>query len=97
MSGTGFGSTFTVCRTKWCLLRWIGVWKPDKADESSNWRKLTNVVESLEKEAESGRLDNAQDCFFADNTTVEAALHKGLSKSKKLLGLAIQVKLCETK
>jgi hypothetical protein len=55
-SGTGFGSTFTVLNG---VSYRIGVWKPEESDESSNWREFTNVVESLEKEAESGCLDSA--------------------------------------
>ena len=92
-SGKGFGSTFTVPDG---ISYRIGVWKPDESSESSNWREFTNVVESLEEEAASGRLDNATVYFFTDNTTVEASLYKGTSKSKKLLSLVIRVKLLES-
>jgi hypothetical protein len=93
-SGKGFGSTFTVPNG---ISYRIGVWKPDESDESSNWREFTNVVESLEEEAESKRLDNSTVYFFTDNTTVESALYKGTSKSEKLLSLVIRVKLLETR
>ena len=92
-SGTGFGSTFTVANG---ISYRIGVWGPDESDESSNWKEFTNVVESLEEEAKSGRLDNSQVYFCTDNSTVEAALYKGSSKSRKLLSLVIRVKLLET-
>ena len=93
-SGKGFGATFTVPNG---ISYRIGVWKPDESAESSNWREFTNVVESLEEEVESGRLQNSTVYFFTDNTTVEAALYKGTSKSKKLLALVIRVKLLETR
>lgn len=92
-SGKGFGSTFTVQNG---ISYRIGVWNPDESDESSNWREFTNVVEALEEEAASGRLKNCTIYFFTDNTTVEAALYKGTSTSKKLLALVIRVKLLET-
>ncbi len=65
--------------------------------EFFNWREFKNVVESLEEEAESGRLENSSVYFFTDNTTVESALYKGTSKSRKLLALVIRVKLLETR
>jgi hypothetical protein len=93
-SGTGFGSTFTAPNG---ISYRIGVWEPDESGESSNWRDFTNVVESLEEEAESGRLKNGSVYFFTDNSTVEAGLYKGTSTSPKLLALIIRVKLLETK
>ena len=53
-SGKGFGSTFTAPN---CISYCIGVcWKPDEPEESSNWHKFTNIVESLEEdEAETGK------------------------------------------
>jgi hypothetical protein len=92
-SGKGFGSTFTVANG---VAYRSGVWRPEESDESSNWREFTNVVESLEEEAASGRLDNAQVYMFTNNTVVEAALYKGTSHSPKLLELVIQIKLIET-
>jgi hypothetical protein len=50
-SGKGFGSTFTVPNG---ISYRIGVWRPEESAESSSWKEFTNVVESLEEEAESG-------------------------------------------
>jgi hypothetical protein len=94
-SGQGFGSTFTVANG---VSYRIGVWKPDESEQSSNWQEFTsNVVESLEDEAETGGLDQSIVYFFTDNSTVEAAFYKGTSKSKKLLALVIRVRLLETR
>jgi hypothetical protein len=92
-SGKGFGSTFTVANG---VSYRIGVWNSEESDESSNWKEFTNVVESLEEEAETGRLDNSEVYLFTDNETVEGALYKGTSHSPKLLKLVIRVKLLET-
>jgi hypothetical protein len=93
-SGKGFGSTFGL---KEAISYRIGVWQSDQDGESSNWREFTNVVESLEEEASSGRLENSMVFFFTDNSTVEAALYKGTSHSPKLFELVIRVKSLETK
>jgi hypothetical protein len=93
-SGKGFGSTFS--RGSDISYR-IGTWADDESDESSNWREFTNVVESLEDEAEEGRLANTVVYFFTDNSTVEAAIYKGTSKSRKLLALVIRLKVLEVR
>jgi hypothetical protein len=94
VSGKGFGSTFAL---KEAISYRVGVWQSDHDGESSNWREFTNVVESLEEEASSGRLENSMVFFFTDNSTVEAALYKGTSHSPKSFDLVIRVKLLETK
>jgi hypothetical protein len=73
------------------------VWTTEESEESSNWREFTNVVETLEEEAASGKLDKCILYFFTDNSTVESALYKGTSSSRKLLELVIRVRLLETK
>jgi hypothetical protein len=93
-SGKGFGSTFSLGGD---ISYRIGTWGYDEGDESSNWREFTNVVESLEDEAEVGQLANAVVCFFTDNSTVETAIYKGTSKSRKLLALVIRLKVLEVR
>jgi hypothetical protein len=72
-SGKSFGSTFAPKEAISCR---IGVWKTDQGDKSSNWREFTNVVEALQEEAVTGRLDDSMVFFFTDTTTVEVALYK---------------------
>jgi hypothetical protein len=93
-SGKGFGATFAL---RGAISYRIGVWKADEGDESSNWREFTNVIESLEEEAASGRLEFSMVFFFTDNATVEAALYKGTSHSPKLFELVLRMKDLETK
>jgi hypothetical protein len=74
-SGTGLGATFT-CGSGFNFR--IGVWGSAEDPESSNWKEFTNIVESLEEEAESGQLDKAEVFMFTDNATVEACASKWL-------------------
>ena len=85
-SGTGFGSTI---QTSLGLKYRVGVWGSDEEDESSNFKELENVVTTIEEEAESGALNEAALFFFTDNSTVEAALFKGNSSSRKLFELVV--------
>ena len=94
-SGKGFGSGLS--KGEDGISYRIGVWTTEESEESSNWREFTNVVETLEEEAASGKLDKCILYFFTDNSTVESALYKGTSSSRKLLELVIRVRLLETK
>ena len=53
-SGEGFGGQIKPIGDKARLRR--GFWCPAKADESSNWRELRNLVDLIHEEATSGRL-----------------------------------------
>jgi hypothetical protein len=50
------------------------------------------VVTTLEAEADAGYLSDSSLFFFTDNSTVEAVIHKGNSKSKKLFWLLVRFK-----
>lgn len=93
-SGTGLGATFT-CGTGFTFR--VGVWGSLEKDESSNWKEFSNVVESLEEEAEAGGLDQSEVFMFTDNTTVEACSYKGSSSSPRLLSLIIRLKAMATR
>ena len=88
-SGTGLGATFT-CGSGFTYR--IGVWGPDESDQSSNWREFTNIVESLEEEAQIGNMENSEVFMFTDNSTVESCSVKGSSSSPKLLDLIIRLR-----
>jgi hypothetical protein len=87
-SGGGLGSTVTVpgsgirCR--------IGVWGKDDESESSNFKEFENVVLTVEEEARNGLLNGASMFLFTDNSTVEGALFKGNTPSRKLFNLIVR-------
>ena len=87
-SGSGLGATFT-CGGGFNFR--IGVWGSDEGPESSNWKEFSNIVESLEDEAESGNLSSSEVYMFTDNSTVESCAAKGSSSSPKLLELVIRL------
>jgi hypothetical protein len=91
-SGKGFGSTVL---GKDGIRYRIGTWDSDTEDESSNFREFENVVCALEAEARTGALDDAIIFMCTDNSTVEAALAKGNSSSRKLYELVLRVRLLE--
>ena len=92
-SGTGLGATFS-CDLGFSFR--IGVWGSDDSTQSSNWREFTNIVESLEEEAKSGNLDNAEVFMFTDNSTVESCSIRGTSSSIKLLRLVVRIRAITT-
>ena len=86
-SGGGFGSSIKIRQD---ISYRAGVYGADFDGESSNYRELSNVIIALEEEASSGSLQDTTVFFFTDNSTVEAALYKGTTASKKLLDLVIR-------
>ncbi len=93
-SGSGFGSSLL---NETGISYRVGVWNYTKADNSSNCREFTNVVEAIEEEATMGSLKDTELFFFTDNSTVEAALFHGTSSSRQLLDLVIRMRLLESK
>jgi hypothetical protein len=91
-SGTGFGSTIQTANG---LKFRIGVWGSDDEGESSNYKELENVVSTIEEEVRLGSLKNSVLFFFTDNTTVESALHKGNSSSRRLFELVVRFRKME--
>jgi hypothetical protein len=88
-SGTGFGS---LIQTASGISYRIGVWGSDDDCESSNFKEFENVVMAIEEEINAGRLSEGVLLFFTDNSTVEAALYKGNSKSRKLFKLIVKLR-----
>jgi hypothetical protein len=102
-SGSGFGSSFISGYGPDPFYKHhdseisyrVGVWSPDEDSSSSNFRELRNLVESIEHEVERGRLRNAELFMFTDNSTAEAAYHKGSSSNKRLFELVLRLRRLE--
>ena len=58
----------------------------------SNWKEFANLVDRIEGKAEGGKLKGAVIFLFTDNSTVEGAVHRGNSKSKKLFKLVCKLR-----
>ena len=72
-----------------------GHWCERVSEESSNYRELLNLVESLEAQVASGRLRGAEVFLFTDNSTAEAVFWKGTSQSPKLFDLMLRLRKVE--
>jgi hypothetical protein len=86
-SGTGFGS---LLETRKGIKYRVGVWGSDDETESSNYKEFENIVSTIEEAVKAGDLEDAVLFFFTDNSTVESALYKGNSKSRKLFELIVR-------
>lgn len=73
----------------------FGLWSRDEDKESSNFRELLNLVETVEGEATKGAMNNAEFWIFTDNSTAESCLVKGSSKSKLLHELVVRLRRVE--
>jgi hypothetical protein len=91
-SGSGFGSTYSNAGE---IVHRHGVWGSDDEGRSSNWRELTNLVESLELEARESTLQGCEIFLFTDNSTAESAFFRGTSSSERLFLLVLRLRKLE--
>jgi hypothetical protein len=91
-SGSGFGAT--VERPNGVFGRY-GLWGKDAEDESSNYRELRNLVETVEEEAHVGYLTQGELWIFTDNSTAESCFFRGGSSSKLLHQLVLRLRVAE--
>ena len=89
-SGSGFGSSFATPDGDLHFCH--GIWGPDAEGQSSNYRELRNLVESIEEGMQSGLLRGSEVFIFTDNTTAEGAYYKGNSDSPVLFDLVLRLR-----
>jgi len=73
----------------------FGLWARDEDKESSNFRELLNLVQTVEAEAEAGNMKHAELWLFTDNSTSESCFVKGSSRSKLLHELVVRLRKVE--
>jgi hypothetical protein len=91
-SSGGFGST--VARPDGLYGR-FGLWGKDAEDQSSNYRELRNLVETVEEEAMAGYLTRGELWLFTDNSTAKGCFFRGGSSSKLLHELVLRLRTTE--
>lgn len=69
----------------------FGVWGRDSEDKSSNYRELSNLVNTVEEEAYAGRLSNSELWLFTDNSTAVGCTWKGSSTLRLLSKLVVRL------
>mmetsp|Transcript_20351 Transcript_20351/g.28604 ORF Transcript_20351/g.28604 Transcript_20351/m.28604 type:complete len:186 (+) Transcript_20351:5541-6098(+) len=94
-SKNGFGASIDIGR-KGVWYR-FGTWGTKEEAESSNFRELNNLVETLEElsQKDSNELHGVELFLFMDNTAAEGAFYWGTSPSRKLFGLVVRLRLLE--
>jgi hypothetical protein len=80
-SGSGFGCSFSEGRD---ISYSHGVWTEIDSLHSSNYRELSNLVDSLEAGVQNGQFRFSEVFLFIDNSTSESVFWKGHSPSRKL-------------
>ena len=88
-SGTGFGASWL--DPKGSISYRYGTWGDDAQIQSSNYRELRNLVDTLEHLSESNEMKGVEMFIFTDNSVAEAAFHKGNSSSKLLFELILRL------
>ena len=91
-SSGGFGST--VARPDGLYGR-FGLWGKDAEDQSSNYRELRNLVETVEEEAIARYLTGGELWLFTDNSTAKGCFFRGGSSLKLLHELVLQLRTTE--
>ena len=91
-SGGGFGSSWEIRDS---IEFRFGTWDEQTSNESSNFRELRNLVDTLEEINNDTGLSGSEIFLFTDNSTSEAAFYNGSSKSEKLFDLVLRVKKME--
>jgi hypothetical protein len=85
-SGKQFGATLLKsynCRGKLSKSGWdaqgiqfqVGLWLADKEKESSNYKELRNLVDTVLEEAMAGRMQDCKIFLFTDNSTTEGCFY----------------------
>lgn len=92
-SNSGFGSSFEL--PDGSLLFRHGMWGRDADSQSSNFRELRNLVDSVEEGVACGELEDSELLIFTDNTTAEGGYYRGNSDNRLLFSLILRLRLLE--
>jgi hypothetical protein len=90
-SGSGFGSSIQLPNSR-VQIRY-GMWGRDVDDNSSNYRELRNLVDTVESSLSD--LHESELFLFTDNSTAEAAYYRGNSSNKHLFELVVRLRLLD--
>jgi hypothetical protein len=67
-------------RVRFC----VGLWSAKEEDESSNFKELCSLVDTVADKARAGCLQDCEFSLFTDNSTAESCYYQGNSKSRCL-------------
>ncbi len=76
----------------------VGVYGSDEEDESLNLKDINDFVQGIQRrQAKAGALTGSKVFFFTNNSTAEAAIYQGNSKSKQLHELLVELKVLQAR
>ena len=87
-SGAGFGATL---ERPGGVHGQYGLWGKDSENQSSNYRELRNLVETVEEEARVGYLNHGELWIFTDNSTAESCFFQGRLLVKAAAWVGVEV------
>jgi hypothetical protein len=73
----------------------IGLWSATEEEESSNYKELKNLVDTVREEVSTGRIKDCELFMFTDNSTAESCFYWGSSKSTQLHALVLELRVLE--
>jgi hypothetical protein len=69
----------------------IGLWSAKEEEESSNYKELKNLVDTVCEEAMTGRVKDCELVIFTNKVTAEGCFYRGNSKSARLHALVLEL------
>jgi hypothetical protein len=73
----------------------VGLWTAIEEEESSNYKELSNLVDTVVEEVGAGRMRDCKFFLFTDNSTAEECFYRGNSKSQHSRTLALTLRMLE--
>jgi hypothetical protein len=73
----------------------IGLWSAAEEAESSNYKELKNLVDTVSEEAKAGQLQDCKLFMFTDNSMAESCFYQGSSKLHPLHALVLVLQTLE--
>ena len=91
-SSDGFGATI---QRRGGVQGRFGLWAAQDSEQSSNFRELLNLVETMEEEARANKLEDTELWLFTDNSVAESCFFRGSSTSRLLHELVVRLRKLE--
>ena len=73
----------------------VGLRTTEEEEESSNYKELKNLVDTVEGEVMGGRLQDCEFFLVTDNSTAKSCFYRGNSKSRNLHALLLKLRSLE--
>jgi hypothetical protein len=69
----------------------VGLWSVEEEEESSNYKELRNLIDTVLEEVRAGRMRDCEFFLFTNNWTAEGCFYQGSSKLRNLHALVLSL------